>query len=50
MSSRNATRADFDHVVAAIEAGHVNVDPWIIGVYDSWLDPESGVVKAMLEF
>lgn len=59
MSSRNATRADFDHVVASIEAGDVDVKPWIthragpdemIGVYESWLDPESGVVKAMLEF
>jgi len=59
MSSRNATRADFEQVVSAIEAGHINVDPWIthragpnemIGVYDSWLDPESGVIKAMLEF
>lgn len=59
ISSRNATRADFDHLVASIEAGEVDVRPWIthrsgpdemIGVYESWLDPESGVVKAMLEF
>ena len=59
LSSRNATRADFDHVVSSIEAGSINIEPWIthratpetmIGEYESWLDPESGVVKAMLEF
>ena len=59
LSSRNAMRADFDHVVRSIEEGKINIAPWIthraspesmIGEYDSWLDPETGVIKAMLEF
>lgn len=59
LSSRNATRQDFDHVVRNIESGNVNIEPWIthraspetmIGQYDSWTDPETGVIKAMLEF
>lgn len=59
MSSRNATAADFRHVIAQIEQGNVNVMPWIthratpetlISEFAGWLDPDSGVVKAMLEF
>jgi threonine dehydrogenase-like Zn-dependent dehydrogenase len=59
MSSRNATRQDFDAVVSAIEAGSIHIGPWIthraspeamLGEFESWLNPESGVVKAMLAF
>ena len=59
MSSRNATAEDFRHVIAQIEAGNVNLQPWIthratpstiIDEFPGWLEPEHGVVKAMLEF
>ncbi|MEM7536259.1 MAG: zinc-binding alcohol dehydrogenase family protein [Chloroflexota bacterium] len=59
MSSRNATSDDFAWVVENIEAGNLTLDPWIthrstpenlIDDFPGWLDPESGVVKAMLEF
>ncbi len=59
MSSRNATAEDFRHVISQIEAGNVNLQPWIthratpstiIDEFPGWLEPESGVVKAMLEF
>lgn len=59
LSSRNATSADFTHVISSLESGQVNLDPWITHhagpdelpeVFPSWLDPERGVVKAMLDF
>jgi 2-desacetyl-2-hydroxyethyl bacteriochlorophyllide A dehydrogenase len=57
-SSRNATGADFAAVIAALESGQVNIAPWIthradratfIDAFPTWLEPERGVVKAMLE-
>jgi 2-desacetyl-2-hydroxyethyl bacteriochlorophyllide A dehydrogenase len=57
-ASRNATGADFRHVIAALESGRINLAPWIthraapdtfIQDFPSWLEPERGVVKAMLE-
>lgn len=59
MSSRNAMPEDFAHVISSIEAGKVNLNPWIthradpeqlVNDFASWLKPETGVVKAMLEF
>lgn len=59
LSSRNATPSDFTHVIDALESGKVNLDPWIThhagpedlpAVFPSWLEPEQGVVKAMLDF
>lgn len=59
MSSRNATRTDFASVVKAIEQREINLDPWIthratpeamMEEFESWLKPETGVVKAMLVF
>lgn len=59
MSSRNATSVDFQNVIGALEAGQINLDPWIthratpqelIGEFANWTNPEFGVVKAMLEF
>ncbi len=59
MSSRNATRADFDHVIASVLAGKVNPEKYIThrvsfgrlaGVFEQWLNPAAGVVKAMVEF
>jgi 2-desacetyl-2-hydroxyethyl bacteriochlorophyllide A dehydrogenase len=58
MSSRNATRADFDHVLDAIGKGQIDPRLFITNRvkfgavkenFDSWLDPISGPIKAMVE-
>ncbi|MEI9908392.1 MAG: zinc-binding alcohol dehydrogenase family protein [Bacteroidota bacterium] len=58
MSSRNATRADFEHVVAAMKKGWVNPVAYIthrVGFdeikdkFETWLDPANEVIKAMVE-
>jgi len=58
MSSRNATRADFEHVVAAMKKGWVNPATYIThrvafdkvkDNFESWLNPATGVIKAMVE-
>jgi len=58
LSSRNATGADFDRVLAAVEAGTLDTRPWVThraslsdvaGALPSWARPESGVLKAMVE-
>ena len=47
-----------DRVIAHLEAGDINADDWIthpvamedmIGAFDSYLDPASGMIKAMVE-
>lgn len=57
MSSRNATIADFEHVISSIKKGLVNPKNYIthrVGFdevknnFESWLDPENGVIKAMV--
>jgi 2-desacetyl-2-hydroxyethyl bacteriochlorophyllide A dehydrogenase len=58
MSSRNATREDFDLVLASVRAGHV--DPLhmvtdrvhldeVPQTFPKWLDPGHGTVKALVE-
>ncbi|HEY6502628.1 MAG TPA: zinc-binding alcohol dehydrogenase family protein [Chitinophagaceae bacterium] len=58
MSSRNATRADFEHVVASMKKGWLNPATYIThrvqfgevkDNFESWLDPVTGVIKAMVE-
>ncbi len=58
MGSRNATREDFEHVLAAVSSGHIDVARYVshrvpfeemISQFDSWLKPESKVIKAMVE-
>jgi 2-desacetyl-2-hydroxyethyl bacteriochlorophyllide A dehydrogenase len=58
MGSRNATREDFDEVLKAISAGYIDIDRYIthrtafrdmISQFDSWLKPESKVIKALVE-
>lgn len=58
MSSRNATREDFDHVIACMKKGVVNPSAYIThhvlfdkvkDEFESWLNPEKGVIKAMVE-
>jgi len=57
MSSRNATRADFEHVIRSMKQGLVNPATYIThrvsfeqvkDEFASWLDPASGVIKAMV--
>lgn len=58
MSSRNATRQDFEHVIACLKQGEINPTTYITHRvpfgqvktdFPSWLDPASGVIKAMVE-
>ncbi len=58
MSSRNATKKDFEHVMNCIKRGLVNPSTYIThkvkfdevkDKFESWLYPENGVIKAMVE-
>lgn len=58
LSSRNATREDFEYVMLSIRSGRIDTDSFIthrvdldhmIDTYESWLKPESGVIKAMVQ-
>ncbi|MGN6394569.1 MAG: zinc-binding alcohol dehydrogenase family protein [Mucilaginibacter sp.] len=57
MSSRNATREDFEYVIHCLNNGHINPKNYIthkVGFdevankFESWLKPEIGVIKAMV--
>lgn len=57
MSSRNATRADFEHVIASMKKGLVDPTNYIThrvkfdevkDEFESWLNPANGVIKAMV--
>lgn len=57
MSSRNATRVDFEHVIQCMKKGLIDPTTYIThrvafsevkDTFASWLDPASGVIKAML--
>ena len=58
MGSRNATIEDFAAVMEAVQSGSIEVSSFIThrvpfaevtGRFDSWLNPESKVIKAMVE-
>ncbi|MEJ6980846.1 zinc-binding alcohol dehydrogenase family protein [Pedobacter sp. P351] len=58
MSSRNATRDDFEHVIACMKNGLVNPATYIThrvtfdqvkDEFKGWLNPANGVIKAMIE-
>ncbi len=58
MSSRNATRVDFEQVISCIKAGIVQPANYIthrvkfddvLDQFQSWLDPANGVIKAVVE-
>lgn len=58
MSSRNATRTDFDHVMncmkkqlldPAIYITHRVPFDEVKAQFSSWLNPTNGVIKAMVE-
>ena len=58
MSSRNATREDFEHVIDSMQKGLVDPKTYITHTvsfeevkdnFESWLNPETGVIKAMVK-
>ena len=58
MSSRNATREDFEHVISSMKNGIVKPTTYIThrvrfeevkDQFASWLKPETGVIKATVE-
>ena len=58
MSSRNATRKDFEHVIACMKEKKVDPTTYITHrvffdqvshEFERWLNPANGVIKAMVE-
>jgi 2-desacetyl-2-hydroxyethyl bacteriochlorophyllide A dehydrogenase len=58
MSSRNATREDFEHVISCMKQGWIKPANYIThrvlfgevkDQFNTWLQPESGVIKAMVQ-
>jgi threonine dehydrogenase-like Zn-dependent dehydrogenase len=58
LSSRNATRADFEHVIQAMASRQIVTEPLtthrvsleqVVEGFPDWLKPETGVIKAMVE-
>ncbi|MBZ0299793.1 MAG: zinc-binding alcohol dehydrogenase family protein [Anaerolineae bacterium] len=58
LSSRNGTASDFKWVIDQVEAGAIDTQPWIthrasfetmIDQFPGWLDPATGVIKAVVE-
>jgi alcohol dehydrogenase len=57
LASRNALSRDFARIIQLIEDGQINTQPWIthhadfdemITAFPSWLDPSTGVIKAVV--
>lgn len=58
LASRNALSGDFSRIISLIEDGRIDTSPWIthrvpfdrmIAEFPSWLKPETGVIKAVVE-
>lgn len=58
MGSRNATKADFDHVLEVLKSGSIDIGRYVThrssfeemaGQFDNWLNPASKVIKAVVE-
>lgn len=59
LASRNAVDKDFKQIIALIESGTINLEPWIThrcaagemaGVFDDWLKPDAGLLKGVVSF
>ena len=57
LASRNALPDDFGRIIQLIEEGRIDTRPWIthhaafdkmIEEFPNWLNPETGVIKAMV--
>ncbi len=57
LGSRNAPSRDFARIIALIETGRIDTAPWIthragfdnmIAEFPSWLEPRTGVIKAIV--
>jgi len=58
LRSRNSTAKDFARIIRLIEGGEIDTTPWIthrssidqmIDVFPTWLEPSTGVIKAVVE-
>lgn len=58
LSSRNSTPTDFRRIIHLVEDGEIDTDPWIthrarlgdlISQFPTWIQPETGVLKAVIE-
>lgn len=58
LASRNALPGDFTRIIKLIEDGQLDTGPWIthhadfdgmIQVFPTWIEPETGVIKAMVK-
>ncbi len=59
LATRNATAKDFRRIIGLVREGKIDTRPWVthrakaeemIGCFDAWIRPETGVVKAVVEF
>jgi 2-desacetyl-2-hydroxyethyl bacteriochlorophyllide A dehydrogenase len=59
LGTRNSTRREFQRIIRLLEEGKIDTRPWIthrapvegmIEAFPGWLNPEMGVIKAMVEF
>jgi alcohol dehydrogenase len=58
LASRNALSKDFARIIRLIEDGVIDTKPWIthhapfddlIATFPTWLKPEAGVIKAIVD-
>ena len=58
LASRNALPPDFTRIIKLIEESRIDTRPWIthhatfsevIDVFPSWIKPETGVIKAVVQ-
>ncbi len=58
MASRNALPEDFKRIIQLIEQGRLDTRPWLThrahfddlpNIFPSWLNPQTGVIKAVVE-
>ena len=59
MGSRNSTARDFREIIEHLEAGRIDVEPWITHradaagfaeVFPGWLEPGAGLLKGVVSF
>lgn len=59
LATRNSRPDDFRRIISLVESGKIDTRPWIthrascdamIEQFPSWLSPDTGVIKAMVEF